>query len=725
MKTEGQRKRFKFSLSTNILLGFVMGVACGIFFGEYCAFLKIIGDAFIKLLQITILPYITVSLILGIGSLTFKQAKLLGVKAGIWILLFWAISIAVVLLIPFSFPHWESAAFFSSALLDEPKPVDFLDLYIPSNPFKSLANNIVPAVVLFSILTGVALISIKEKEHLFKNFKAITDALVKVTNIIVQLTPIGVFAISAAAAGTMTVEEFGRLQVYLVSFNSAALLLTFGILPLLVMALTPFRYKDIIGVSRDALITAFTTANLFVVLSVLTYNCKTTFEKYKLERENTGYYIDVLIPVSFNFPNAGKLIMLLFLLFGTWFSGNALSLGQYVTFVVAGLLSFFGGIDVALPFMLDILQLPADLYQLYVVTGVINGRTATLLAAMNLLVFTMLATCTLTGILKINWRKVFVYTGIMLGLTIGVIALNRIYFHWAVKNEYTKDRVIANMESTVIPLDRRVYKEVPEPMAKDTLELPTLKRIKETGILRVGYHPANLPFTYFNDSGVLVGFDIDMAHLLAKELNCKLVFIPFRFDTLAEQLRQKQFDVAMSGLRVTTDLMFTMLYSEPYMDSTLALVVRDHRREEFATRENLEAIQNLKIGISRLKYFEPILQDYLPQAEVVTLESPRVFFEREHDLDAILMSAEQGAAWTLLHPRYQAVVPKPNVVKVPVAYPIADYDRDMANFMSQWINFKKKDGKLKKIYDYWILGQIETKKKPRWSIIRNVLRWVK
>ena len=67
-------KKFHLSLSTSILIALVVGVGCGIFFGEYCARLKIVGDAFIMLLQMSILPYITISLIAGIGSLTFDNA---------------------------------------------------------------------------------------------------------------------------------------------------------------------------------------------------------------------------------------------------------------------------------------------------------------------------------------------------------------------------------------------------------------------------------------------------------------------------------------------------------------------------------------------------------------------------------------------------------------------------------------------------------------------------
>ena len=246
MNIENKKKK-KLSLSAQIMIGMGLGFAAGIFFGEYCAFLQIIGNAFIKLLQMTILPYIIVSMILGIGGLTAEQAKLMVKKAGILMLLFWGISFVMVLLLPFSFPQWQSAAFFSSSIVESPKEVDFLNLYIPSNPFYSLANNVVPAVVLFSILMGIALMGMEKKATLLEALGTASQALVRMTNQIVKLTPIGVFAITASAAGTMTIEEFGRLQVYLVSFNVAAVFLTFWMLPMLLAPVTPFKYRDIMG----------------------------------------------------------------------------------------------------------------------------------------------------------------------------------------------------------------------------------------------------------------------------------------------------------------------------------------------------------------------------------------------------------------------------------------------------------------------------------------------
>jgi ABC-type amino acid transport substrate-binding protein len=94
------------------------------------------------------------------------------------------------------------------------------------------------------------------------------------------------------------------------------------------------------------------------------------------------------------------------------------------------------------------------------------------------------------------------------------------------------------------------------------------------------------------------------------------------------------------------------------------------------------------------------------------------------DVDAIAMTAERGAAWSLLYPRYSVVVPQPNVIRLPLAYPVARGDQDLADFLTTWIELKKSDGTIDRLYDYWILGQDAEPRTPRWSIIRDVLHWV-
>src|SRR3982751_2670592 len=169
-------------LSTRILIGLGLGIVAGIFFGESIAFLKIIGDVFILSLQMTVLPYIMISLISGLGGLSFENAKLLAKKCGWVILILWAIGLVMVLLMPLAFPSWQMASFFSTSQLEQNSTFNFLNFYIPSNIFNSLSNNIVPAVVVFSVALGIALIGVKGKENFLNILVPISQALGRVTN---------------------------------------------------------------------------------------------------------------------------------------------------------------------------------------------------------------------------------------------------------------------------------------------------------------------------------------------------------------------------------------------------------------------------------------------------------------------------------------------------------------------------------------------------------------
>ncbi len=719
--------RFRLSLSTAILAGMVLGILTGIFFGERVEVLDILGNAFIRLLQMTILPYILASLILGIGGLSYQKARLLAARAGLILLFSWVIAFAFILTMPLGFPNWESASFFSTSLVEFPQPPNFLDLYIPANPFHSMAENMIPAVVIFAIALGIALIGIQDKEPFLNDLEILCKALMKVASMVVKLTPIGVFAIAASAAGTLSLDELSKLQVYLILFNLACLILTFWVLPLLVAALTPFSYREVVSVSRDALVTAFTTGNLFVVLPVLTEESKRLFANHGMTQENTNAYVDVIIPVSFNFPNVGKLIMLFFILFAGWFSGNEMPLSSYPEFIFSGLMSFFGGVDIALPFMLDLMRIPTDMYQFYVVTGIVNGRTATLLAAMNLFVFTLLVVSSLSGHLKIAWRKLgflALSSGVLL---VGSLLIARFYFEHYVNNAYDKDEMISNMQLMAPKPESIVYDVVPDLPPDPDPQAPRMQRIQERGEIRIGYIPL-LPFAYVNDQAQLVGLDIEMMVELAKNLGVKPVFIPATWDNYAELLSEGTIDLLGSALPLTASTLQKVRFADPHMDVNAAFLVRDYDRNRFADLETMRAIQGLTIAVPAHKefqyFFDKMVQEF-PEANIVRVESVEEFFSDDsHFYDGMLMAAERAAALTLLNPSYSVMVPRPGTIAIPMAYAVAKGEQELADFLSRWIEIKKKEKTFQRYYDHWILGKNPSRKEPRWSVIRNVLGWV-
>src|SRR5260370_1176792 len=91
----------------------------------------------------------------------------------------------------------------------------------------------------------------------------------------------------------------------------------------------------------------------------------------------------VILPAFTSFPTIGTLLPMSFVLFAGWFAGAPVTAGQYPTFIVSGLVSFFGNVNVAIPLLLDLLHIPADLFQLYLAISVVPGHLTTPLPTTN------------------------------------------------------------------------------------------------------------------------------------------------------------------------------------------------------------------------------------------------------------------------------------------------------------------------------------------------------
>ena len=283
-----------------------------------------LADGFVRLLQITVLPYVTVSMIRGIGSLDPASARRLFLRVGGLTLALWGVTLAAVFAMPLAFPAFESASFFSDTLVEERPPIDFLALYIPSNPFHSLANNVVPAVVVFSALLGVALMGIERKERLMETLDVIERGLARANKLVVRVTPYGLFAIAAYTAGTLDFERVARLRVYQIAYGAMALTLALLVFPGLVACLTPIPFRRVLGAMKDVFITAFATGDLFVVLPTLIERSKELLvEEGGLSAEDADA-ADVVVPALYNFPHAAKVLSLSFVLFAAWYSESVL-----------------------------------------------------------------------------------------------------------------------------------------------------------------------------------------------------------------------------------------------------------------------------------------------------------------------------------------------------------------------------------------------------------------
>jgi ABC-type amino acid transport substrate-binding protein len=583
----------------------------------------------------------------------------------------------------------------------------------------------VPAVVVFCILFGVAIIGFEEKKSLLDHVGLITRTLHRVNGYVVKLTPIGVFGICAHAAGTMSFSEFERLQAYYLTFGASVLILTFVILPLLVTVFTPFTYRQVISASKDALLTAFVTGSVFPVIPLLIDGVNGMYAQHFRKDAKHSDFPEFILPLAYPFPDSGNVIDLIFIPFAAWFLGNALGFGDELFMVGAGFFLLFGKVFLTIPFLLNSFHIPQDMFQLFLAAGVLAARVGDILSSMHYLVFTVLTTAAMTGLLKVRWRRLIWAIGVSLVIMVPTVIGIRYALASIGTDEHSAETTLDRRDLLEEPIHTTLVPQAaPNPIPLKPGQ-NRLQRIKQRGMLRVGYRPDNLPYSYFNQEGKLVGHDIDLLARLARDLNVGLELVGFRSESLAQQLADDHFDMALSGLTDSLERSSAMLMSEPYLVVNMGLVVKDHQRNDFENEEVINRRKRLRIGVVKGSYFEKRTADHFPNAQIVTLDSPRQFFDEDwRELDALATHAESGAAWTLVYPDYTVVNPLQRRDSAPVSMAIGGFDVVLDDTLNTWIRLMRMDGTLDKLFDHWMLGKNTKPRQPRWSIVRDLLHWM-
>jgi ABC-type amino acid transport substrate-binding protein len=253
-----------------------------------------------------------------------------------------------------------------------------------------------------------------------------------------------------------------------------------------------------------------------------------------------------------------------------------------------------------------------------------------------------------------------------------------------------------------------------------------LDRVQSRGAIRVGYFEDSLPYVFVNTRGALVGFDVEMALQLARDLHVSAEFVRVDRAVLNDGIDPALCDVIMSGVAITADRAARTQFTTPYLDETLALIVPDHRAADFAEWSQVRAMGPLRLGVPEASALVDKVHEQLPEAVAVPLKGmDDIFTPRNPPLDAAIATAERGSAYTILHPEYAVGVPRPRPFKVPLAYAIAGRDAALTTMLNTWIELQRKNGTVDELFGHWILGQNITSQPPRWSVMRDVLHWVR
>lgn len=708
----------KAKLGYQALVAILLGVFAGLFFGPYCNVLKPVGDVFIILLQVIVIPYIPSLLMHGLGSLTPDLAKKLLAKGWPILVLLWVLVLIVCyivkVIIPVPLPNpaidfsIEKSALVSSGY----------GLLSGENSIIGLFYNLVPGIALFSLLFGLAIMHLKEKEPLLSFLERINNSIDRVIKWITIISPIGIFAHIAHVMGAIQFDDLAKLQLYIVIVVGVTLFLSLWVLPVLISCLTSIPLKEIYLEFRIVLFLPFATAIPTLALPYINNTMRRLAEKKNLILGTFRGTSQTIVPIGFGFAQIGNFIPLLFIFFLAFFYRHpftdlqAILLPILITVFSIGTPQFS---FVALPFLLSILHLPAEGFNLYAEISAITLNFQVLLSTASMLTFMYLVVLNYYGLLEIHWKKLLFHAGSTFALLAAFSFVGKNYIDTT--DNYNDLYYNLSMKDAIKhPPKVTVYRErVPPPPTTATRVLP---RVFERKVIRVGYDVRNIPFCYLNQNNEVVGYDIAYAYQLAKDLNVDLELVPLHFSTLAEDVENGFYDIAMSAVFMDETRILQFIFSNPYLEQYNVLVVPNEYLEKFKSIQDILKNPNLKIG--SVGGFNEVVKLYFPNNSHPISDHSEF---TSGQVDALMWSELPAYIWCLAHPGYTTISFGHSLGKNYFAYPVETSAQPFINFLNEWLNLKDQEGFELKQRKYWFTGKAEIPEEDRWSIMRNVLHW--
>tara|TARA_B100001063_G_scaffold128264_1_gene119911 strand:- start:3403 stop:4239 length:837 start_codon:yes stop_codon:yes gene_type:complete len=157
----------------------------------------------------------------------------------------------------------------------------------------------------------------------------------------------------------------------------------------------------------------------------------------------------------------------------------------------------------------------------------------------------------------------------------------------------------------------------------DDIELwkkSTLNQILQRGELRVGMEPGYMPFEMKDKKGRIIGYDVDMAKKMAKEMGVKLKLVPTSWDGIIAGLLTNKFDIIMSGMTITQQRNLKINFADPYVVVGQTMMIRKELAGKIKSAKDLDKPEYTvvtKLGVTG----EIATKKFFKKAKIITFET--------------------------------------------------------------------------------------------------------
>lgn len=296
----------KIPLANQIVIGMVLGIVFGCVFPSYGVALKPLGDVFLRMIKMIIVPLIFSGLIMGIAGVgDFRKMGRLGLKSIIWfelattVALFYGLVLGNVVQPGIGVSSGAGGDATAIAQYTKQK-IDIMQTFIeivPTNFIDSMAKGNLLQIVFFSCFLGVGIANLREKgKMLVDGANALMDAMFQVTHYVMKITPVAVFAFMAFTIGKYGLGMIIPLGKMLLTLYGGLLLFIITVLAVACMVVK-INFFQVLRVIKQPIILAFTTSSSEAAMPSL----MDKLEKFGVPR----HIVNFVIPTGYTFNMDG------------------------------------------------------------------------------------------------------------------------------------------------------------------------------------------------------------------------------------------------------------------------------------------------------------------------------------------------------------------------------------------------------------------------------------
>ena len=355
-KSTAEKTKKKIGLSTQIFIALLIGALFGVVIHYWIPFsyikdtvivegvLYVVGQGFIRLMQMLVVPLVFCSLICG--SMAIGDTKTLG-KVGVKTIGFYLVTTALAVCVALG-----SALLINpgrgldmdavqkgtvSSTTEATSLVDTLLNIIPKNPVQSMANGDMLPIIVFALFVGIMLAKLGTRGSVVANFfSQFNDVMMEMTMAIMKIAPIGVFCLIARTFATVGFSAFAPMLKYMGNVTLALAiqcLVVYQILLFVFTRLNPFKFiKKFLPVMGFAFSTA--TSNATIPMSIDTLS-----KKMGVSKQISSFTIPLGATINMDGTSIMQGVAVVFI---AQAYGIPLTMGNLATVVVTATLASIG-----------------------------------------------------------------------------------------------------------------------------------------------------------------------------------------------------------------------------------------------------------------------------------------------------------------------------------------------------------------------------------------------